>query len=141
MLAFGGASTLAIGLAAQSTVSNLVAALSLYTSRAFIKGDRVQFKSMSGVYRRRWNGSGYPADEGMCLSALSTVRPASLTCAQCSLFKTLVNDRANGALIYVNNKDLATSLMVVNESLESRDKVEQLDCGDQHRADRPLQGH
>ena len=48
MLAFGGASTLAIGLAAQSTVSNLVAALSLYTSRAFIKGDRVQFKSMSG---------------------------------------------------------------------------------------------
>jgi len=48
MLAVGGASTLAIGLAAQSTVSNLVAALSLYTSRSFIKGDRVQFKSLGG---------------------------------------------------------------------------------------------
>ncbi|MEO2193472.1 MAG: mechanosensitive ion channel domain-containing protein, partial [bacterium] len=98
MLAFGGASTLAIGLAAQSTVSNLVAALSLYTSRAFIKGDRVQFKSMSGS----------TVVAGMVLD----IQP----------MKTLVKT-SNGALIYVNNKDLATSLMVVNESLESRTKL------------------
>ncbi len=98
MLAFGGASTVAIGLAAQSTVSNLVAALSLYTSRAFIKGDRVQFKSMSGS----------TVVAGMVLD----IQP----------MKTLVKT-SNGALIYVNNKDLATSLMVVNESLESRTKL------------------
>lgn len=98
MLAVGGASTLAIGLAAQSTVSNLVAALSLYTSRSFIKGDRVQFKSMSG----------------------STVVAGTVLDIQ--PMKTLVKTD-NGALTYVNNKDLAMSLMVVNESLESRTKV------------------
>ena len=98
MLAVGGASTLAIGLAAQSTVSNLVAALSLYTSRTFIKGDRVQFKSMSG----------------------STVVAGTVLDIQ--PLKTLVKTD-NGSLTYVNNKDLAMSLMVVNESLESRTKL------------------
>jgi hypothetical protein len=36
--------------------------------------------------------------------------------------KTLVKTD-NGSLVYVNNKDLAMSLMVVNESLESRTKL------------------
>ena len=48
VLALGSVSTLAIGLAAQSTVSNVVAAFSLYASRPFIAGDRVTLKSMGG---------------------------------------------------------------------------------------------
>lgn len=48
-LAFGSVSTLAAGFAAQSTVSNVVSALSLYTARPFISGDRVQLKTLSGA--------------------------------------------------------------------------------------------
>lgn len=98
MLAVGSVSTIAIGFAAQSTASNLVAALSLYTSRSFIAGDRVQFKSLGG----------------------STV--VSGTVKDIQPMKTLVKCD-NGSLVYVNNKDLATSLMVVNESETSRSKV------------------
>lgn len=98
MLAVGSVSTIAIGFAAQSTVSNLVAALSLYTGRSFITGDRVQFKSLGG----------------------STV--VSGTVQDIQPMKTLVKCD-NGSLVYVNNKDLATSLMVVNESEISRSKL------------------
>ena len=49
MLALGSVSTLAIGFAAQSTVANVVSAFSLYTSRPFIAGDRIQLKTMSGA--------------------------------------------------------------------------------------------
>ena len=98
MLAVGSVSTIAIGFAAQSTVSNFVAALSLYTNRSFITGDRVQFKSLGG----------------------STV--VSGTVQDIQPMKTLVKCD-NGSLVYVNNKDLATSLMVVNESEISRSKL------------------
>ncbi|KAI8101457.1 hypothetical protein M9435_001563 [Picochlorum sp. BPE23] len=98
MLAVGSVSTIAIGFAAQSTVGNIVAALSLYTSRTFIAGDRVQFKSMGG----------------------STV--VSGTVQDIKPLKTLVKCD-NGSLVYVNNKDLATSLMVVNESEQSKSKL------------------
>jgi len=98
MLAVGSVSTIAIGFAAQSTVSNLVAALSLYTNRSFITGDRVQFKSLGG----------------------STV--VSGTVKDIQPMKTLVKCD-NGSLVYVNNKDLATSLMVVNESEISKSKL------------------
>ena len=91
MLAVGSVSTIAIGFAAQSTVGNLVAALSLYTSGTFIAGDRVQFKSMGG--------------STVVSGTVMDIRP----------MKTLVKCD-NGSLVYVNNKDLATSLMVVNES-------------------------
>ena len=49
VLAFGSVSTLAAGFAAQSTVSNVVSALSLYTARPFISGDRVQLKTLTGA--------------------------------------------------------------------------------------------
>lgn len=49
LLALGSVSTLAIGFAAQSTVSNVLSAFSLYAARPFIAGDRVVLKSMSGA--------------------------------------------------------------------------------------------
>lgn len=49
LLALGSVSTIAIGFAAQSTVTNVVSAFSLYTARPFIVGDRIQLKSMSGA--------------------------------------------------------------------------------------------
>lgn len=49
LLALGSVSTLAIGFAAQSTVSNVVSAFSLYTARPFIAGDRIQLRTMTGA--------------------------------------------------------------------------------------------
>jgi len=98
MLTLGSVSTIAVGFAAQSTVGNLVSALALYTSRAFIAGDRVQFKSMSG--------------STVVSGTVQDIRPMS-TLVKCD----------NGSLVYVNNKDLATSFMVVNESEQSNAKL------------------
>jgi small-conductance mechanosensitive channel len=98
MLTLGSVSTVAIGFAAQSTIANLVSALALYTSRTFIAGDRVQFKSMSG--------------STVVSGTVQDIRP----------MRTLVKCD-NGSLVYVNNKDLATSLMVVNESELSKARL------------------
>jgi len=98
MLTLGSVSTIAVGFAAQSTIANLVSALALYTSRTFIAGDRVQFKSMSG--------------STVVSGTVQDIRP----------MRTLVKCD-NGSLVYVNNKDLATSLMVVNESELSKARL------------------
>ena len=98
MLTLGSVSTVAVGFAAQSTIANLVSALALYTSRTFIAGDRVQFKSMSG--------------STVVSGTVQDIRP----------MRTLVKCD-NGSLVYVNNKDLATSLMVVNESELSKARL------------------
>ena len=98
MLTVGSVSTIAIGFAAQSTVGNLVSALSLYTSRTFIAGDRVEFKSLGG--------------STVVAGTVQEIKP----------MRTLVKCD-NGSLVYVNNKDLATSLMVVNESELSKHRL------------------
>ena len=79
-------------------MSNLVAALNLYTSRTFIAGDRIKFKSMGG--------------STVVSGTVQEIRP----------LRTLVKCD-DGSLVYVNNKDLATTLMVVNESELSKARL------------------
>ena len=91
ILALGSVSTLAIGFAAQSVVSNIVSAFSLYTSRPFIAGDRVCLKTMSGSV--------------VVTGTVEKIMPMH------TVFKT-----DTGTPIFVHNKDVASSLLVVNES-------------------------
>jgi len=97
-LAFGSVSTLAIGIAAQSTVANIMAAVSFYTNRPFIAGDRVLLKSMNGA--TVVNGT------------VERIRPIN----------TVIRTDA-GIPIFIHNKDIATSLLVHNESDTSRKHV------------------
>lgn len=48
LLAFSSMGTLAVGIAAQTTISNIGSALSLYLSQPFRRGDQIQLKSLSG---------------------------------------------------------------------------------------------
>jgi MscS family membrane protein len=91
LLALGSVSGLAIGFAAQSTVANVVSAFSLYTSRPFIAGDRVQLKTMSGA-----NVISGTVDK---ILPLHTILKAD-----------------NGTPIFIHNKDVAGTLMIINES-------------------------
>jgi small-conductance mechanosensitive channel len=91
LLALGSVSGLAIGFAAQSTVANVVSAFSLYTSRPFIAGDRVQIKTMSGA--------------NVISGTIEKILP---------LHTILKTD--NGTPIFIHNKDMAGTLLVINES-------------------------
>ncbi len=91
LLALGSVSGLAIGFAAQSTVANVVSAFSLYTSRPFIAGDRVQLKTMNG--------------QNVVSGTIDKILP---------LHTILKTD--NGTPIFIHNKDMAGTLLVINES-------------------------
>jgi small-conductance mechanosensitive channel len=91
LLALGSVSGLAIGFAAQSTVANVVSAFSLYTSRPFIAGDRVQLKTMTGSH--------------VIAGTVEKILP---------LHTILKTD--NGTPIFIHNKDVAGTLLVINES-------------------------
>lgn len=90
LLAFGGAGTLAVGFAAQSTMSNVVAALSLYTTRPFVTGDRVQLRTPSGAL--------------VAAGTVASIKP---------MRTNLTGD--NKLPIYIMNKDVA-NLAIVNET-------------------------
>jgi small-conductance mechanosensitive channel len=91
LLALGSVSTLAIGFAAQSVVANVISAFSLYASRPFVAGDRVMLKTMSG---------------GLVVSGtVERIMP---------MYTVIQTD--TGCPIFVRNKDVASSLLVVNES-------------------------
>lgn len=95
LLALGSVSGLAIGFAAQSTVANVVSAFSLYTSRPFIAGDRVQFKTMSGA--------------NVISGTIQKILP---------LHTIIKSD--NGTPIFIHNKDVAGTLIIINESRQLR---------------------
>lgn len=46
--ALGSVGSFVVGFAAQSALGNVVSAMGLYTTRPFVPGDRVQFKSLGG---------------------------------------------------------------------------------------------
>jgi hypothetical protein len=80
MLASLGASSVIIGLAAQSLLANVAAGVSLYAGRPFIVGDHIQLLSLGGG-----------------VVAKGTVQAIALS-------RTMLRDE-EGALIYVNNAD------------------------------------
>jgi MscS family membrane protein len=95
LLALGSVSTLAVGFAAQSTVANVVSAFSLHASRPFIAGDRVALKSMSGA--------------AVAAGTVQRIMP----------LHTVIRTDA-GTPMYVHNKDLASSMLIINESKLAR---------------------
>lgn len=90
LLAFGGAGTLAAGLAAQNTMANFVSAISLYTSPPFLVGDKVVLKTMTNAI--------------IAAGIVEKVRP----------MRTVIRTE-EGHAIYLNNKEVA-ALVVVNET-------------------------
>ncbi|KAI3434983.1 hypothetical protein D9Q98_003035 [Chlorella vulgaris] len=97
LLTFGSIGTVAVGLAAQSTMQNVVSALQIYSSRPFIVGDRIQLKSLSGSV--------------IVSGVVEHIAP----------MRTVVRGD-NKLPVYVNNKDVM-NLIVVNESKLRRDNV------------------
>lgn len=93
LLALGSVSSLVAGLAAQTTLSNLVSALSLYTSRPFVAGDRVQLKQGSTT---------------IVAGVVEKIQPLR------TVIRT--DDRYP---VYLNNKDVAT-MLILNESQQRR---------------------
>lgn len=85
-----GASSVVIGIAAQGILSNLVSGVALFTSPAFAVGDRVGLVTTGGA----------PVAEGR----VQVITPT----------RTILRAE-NGALIYINNADLA-KMIVKNES-------------------------
>jgi small-conductance mechanosensitive channel len=94
LLALGSVSTLAIGLASQNAVSNIVSALSTYASRSFIAGDRIRLQSLNGQL----------VAEGVVLK----IQP---------LQTIIANEK--GSPVYIMNKDVA-ALVLVNESRQKK---------------------
>jgi small-conductance mechanosensitive channel len=95
LLTLGSVSTLAIGFAAQSTVANIVSALSLYTSRPFIRGDQIILQTMSG----------------------STVVKG--TVEQILPMQTIITTDA-GHPLFVHNKDIVSSYLIINTSRQKQ---------------------
>jgi len=91
ILAFGSFSGLAVGFAAQNTVANVVSAFSLHTSRPFIPGERVQLKTMSGA--------------DVISGTVEKILP----------IHTIIK-ADNGTPIFIHNKEVAGSFMIINES-------------------------
>lgn len=92
IVTLGSASTVALGFAAQSTVANVVAGLSLYASQAFGVGDRVALKAMK---------DGATILEG--------------TIQEITPFVTIIRTDA-GTPTFLQNRDMLSSVLVVNAS-------------------------
>ena len=86
-----GASSIVVGIAAQSVFSNLIAGISLFTSSSFIIGDRITVLT---------SGAGVVVCSGT-VSAFTTTR-------------TILRDE-DGSTVYINNSDMA-KMIIKNES-------------------------
>ena len=86
-----GASSIIIGIAAQSILSNLVSGISLYTSPAFRVGDQIQLVTVNGAT--------------VTSGVVQVISPT----------RTILRDSSDGALVYLNNADVA-KMVVRNES-------------------------
>lgn len=90
LLASLGASSIILGIAAQSVLSNVIAAISFYTSPCFVPGDTVELLTQSG---------------GLVVRGQVQVT---------TLARTIVRAE-DGALVYISNSDLA-KMLVKNDS-------------------------
>ncbi len=90
LLASFGASSIILGIAAQSVLSNVIAAISFYTSPCFVPGDTVELLTQGG---------------GLVVRGQVQVT---------TLARTIIRAE-DGALVYISNTDLA-KMLVKNDS-------------------------
>jgi small-conductance mechanosensitive channel len=91
LLASLGASSIILGIAAQSVLSNVIAAISFYTSPCFVPGDTIELLTQGG---------------GLVVRGQVQVT---------TLARTIIKAEKDGALVYISNSDLS-KMLVKNDS-------------------------